>query len=159
MYDARPPVPGGVGRRSGPVHTVEVDGVTHTIARDEGGVVRAPAPAVVVSVAVSPGDEVAVGDPLVVLESMKMETTVTAEFPGRVSSVLVAPERAGRRGRAARSSSSPSSSTRSAAPAAPSSSTSVPADRDRRRRLDALRAYLLGYDLDPATMRRIDARR
>ena len=39
------------------------------IARDEGGVVRSPAPAVIVSVAVAPGDRVAVGDPLVVLEA------------------------------------------------------------------------------------------
>ncbi|MGW4065130.1 ATP-binding protein [Amycolatopsis sp. NPDC004747] len=76
---------------AGPVHTVEVEGITHTIARDEGGVVRAPTPAVVVSVAVAPGDPVAVGDPLVVIESMKMETAVTATFPGRVRSVLVGP--------------------------------------------------------------------
>ena len=41
--------------------------------------------------AVSPGDKVAVGDPLVVLESMKMETAVKASFPGRVRSVAVAP--------------------------------------------------------------------
>ena len=76
---------------AGPVHTVEVEGITHTIARDEGGVVRSPAPAVVVSVAVSAGDRVDVGDPLVVVESMKMETAVAATFPGRVRSVLVTP--------------------------------------------------------------------
>ncbi|MGW5718694.1 ATP-binding protein [Amycolatopsis sp. NPDC003865] len=76
---------------AGPIHTVEVEGITHTIARDEGGVVRCPTPAVVVSVAVAAGDAVAVGDPLVVIESMKMETAVTATFPGRVRSVLVTP--------------------------------------------------------------------
>ncbi|MEU5264385.1 carboxyl transferase domain-containing protein [Amycolatopsis sp. NPDC021455] len=76
---------------AGPIHTVEVEGITHTIARDEGGVVRSPTPAVVVSVAVAAGDTVAAGDPLVVIESMKMETAVTATFPGRVRSVLVGP--------------------------------------------------------------------
>lgn len=33
----------------GPVHLVEVDGVTHRVSRDEGGVVRSPAPALVVA--------------------------------------------------------------------------------------------------------------
>ena len=75
----------------GPVHTLEVDGVTHMVMRDEGGVVRAQAPAVVVSIAVAPGDEVATGAPLVVLESMKMEMAVAATFPGRVRRVLVSP--------------------------------------------------------------------
>jgi acetyl/propionyl-CoA carboxylase alpha subunit len=42
----------------GPRHLVEVDGVSHTVTRDEGGVVRAPAPAVVVSVPVQVGDVV-----------------------------------------------------------------------------------------------------
>ena len=66
----------------GPVHTVEVDGVSHTFARDEGGVVRSPAPAVIVSLPVSVGDEVAAGDPLIVLESMKMESVVEGRVPG-----------------------------------------------------------------------------
>ncbi len=33
----------------GPVHLVEVDGITHRVTRDEGGVVRSPAPALVVA--------------------------------------------------------------------------------------------------------------
>ena len=68
---------------------VEVDGVPHRITRDEQGVVRAPAPAVVVSLAVEEGDEVAVGDRLAVLEAMKMETEVRAEFAGRVKVIEV----------------------------------------------------------------------
>ena len=36
------------------------------------------------------GDEVAAGAPVVVLESMKMETTVAAPFDGVVAEVLVA---------------------------------------------------------------------
>ena len=73
---------------SGPDHLVEVEGVPHRISRDGDGLVPAPAPAVVVSVAVRPGDLVAAGDKLAVLEAMKMETTVTAPFGGRVKSVL-----------------------------------------------------------------------
>ena len=33
----------------GPIHLVEVDGVAHRVSRDEGGVVRSPAPALVVA--------------------------------------------------------------------------------------------------------------
>src|SRR4051812_291955 len=69
---------------------VEVDGETHRVSRDVGGVVRAPAPAVVVAVRVAPGDEVEAGQPIAVLESMKMETAVRAPFAGRVREVLAA---------------------------------------------------------------------
>ncbi len=64
----------------GPIHLVEVDGVTHRISRDEGGVVRSPAPALVVATPVAAGDEVEAGAPLLVLESMKMETVLRAPF-------------------------------------------------------------------------------
>ena len=70
-------------------HLVEVDGVSHRITRDEAGVVRAPAPAVVVGVRVSVGQEVEAGETIVVLESMKMETPVRAPHTGRVREVLV----------------------------------------------------------------------
>ena len=70
-------------------HLIEVDGVAHTVARDDGGVVRAPAPAVVVSLAVEPGQKVETGDPVVVVEAMKMETAVVAPFDGTVTSILV----------------------------------------------------------------------
>jgi acetyl-CoA carboxylase carboxyltransferase component/biotin carboxyl carrier protein len=66
---------------------VEVDGATHRVGRDVGGVVRAPAPAVVVAVRAAPGDDVEAGQPVVVLESMKMETAVRAPFAGRVREV------------------------------------------------------------------------
>ncbi len=70
---------------------IEVNGVSHQVDRDDGGVVRAPAPAVVVSIAVKPGDTVAVGDRLAVLEAMKMETQVVAPFSGRVRQVMTMP--------------------------------------------------------------------
>ena len=67
---------------------VEVDGIPHRIARDDGGTVRAPAPCVVVAVPVQAGDIVAAGDALIVLEAMKMETVVRAEVDGRVREVV-----------------------------------------------------------------------
>ncbi len=73
----------------GPVHLVEVDGVTHRVSRDEGGVLRAPAPALVVATPVVPGDEVAAGQPVIVLESMKMETALVAPFAARIKEVPV----------------------------------------------------------------------
>jgi len=72
-------------------YRIEVDGVSHRIDRDDGGVVHAPAPAVVVSVLVKPGDTVAVGDRLAVLEAMKMETQVVAPFSGKVRHVMIIP--------------------------------------------------------------------
>ncbi|TAM52995.1 MAG: biotin/lipoyl-binding protein [Acidobacteria bacterium] len=52
---------------------------------------RAPIPGRVVSVAVAEGEEVTAGQPLVILEAMKMENQICAEGPGRVERVLVAP--------------------------------------------------------------------
>jgi len=89
---------GNLGRRfriisapQGQSYRIEVDGVSHRIDRDDGGVVQADAPAVVVSIAVKPGDTVAVGDPLVVLEAMKMELQVVAPFSGRIRQVMTIP--------------------------------------------------------------------
>ncbi|MEO7446745.1 MAG: biotin/lipoyl-containing protein, partial [Humibacillus sp.] len=73
----------------GPVHLVEVDGVTHRVSRDEGGVVRSPAPALVVATPAAVGTEVASGAPVLVLESMKMETVLPAPFAARVRELLV----------------------------------------------------------------------
>jgi biotin carboxyl carrier protein len=53
--------------------------------------VRAPIPGRVVSVAVAEGDEVRPGQPLLVLEAMKMENQLCAEGSGKVERVLVAP--------------------------------------------------------------------
>jgi acetyl/propionyl-CoA carboxylase alpha subunit/acetyl-CoA carboxylase carboxyltransferase component len=72
-------------------YRIEVDGVSHRVDRDDGGVVHAPAPAVVVSIAVKPGDTVAVGDRLAVLEAMKMEMQVVAPFAGKVRQVMTIP--------------------------------------------------------------------
>jgi pyruvate carboxylase len=52
--------------------------------------VASPLPGLVVGVGVSPGDAVRKGQKLFSIESMKMETTVYAERPGRVADVLAA---------------------------------------------------------------------
>jgi acetyl/propionyl-CoA carboxylase alpha subunit/acetyl-CoA carboxylase carboxyltransferase component len=73
----------------GPVHVVEVDGVTHRVSRDEGGMLRAPTPALVVATLVTAGAEVRAGSPMLVLESMKMESVLRAPFDARVRELLV----------------------------------------------------------------------
>ena len=72
-------------------YRIEVDGVPHRIDRDDGGIVHAPAPAVVVSIAVQPGDTVSAGDRLAVLEAMKMEMQVVAPFSGKIRQVMTIP--------------------------------------------------------------------
>ena len=71
-------------------HRVEVDSVSHRVNRDEGGVLRSPAPAVVVAVRAGVGSVVTAGDPVLVLESMKMETQLRAPYSGRVREVMAA---------------------------------------------------------------------
>lgn len=57
-------------------------------ARARSGAVVAPMPGKIVAVLVAPGDTVEAGQPLVVLEAMKMETTLAAEVGGKVGAVL-----------------------------------------------------------------------
>ena len=91
-YESRLSVHGQVHRvvvAAGPSdHLVEVDGVAHRVGRDSGGVVRAPAPAVIVALPVRAGDQVEAGQTIAVLEAMKMETPIAAPFSGRVREVL-----------------------------------------------------------------------
>ncbi|MEV2268226.1 ATP-binding protein [Nonomuraea africana] len=53
------------------------------------GVVRSPMPGTVLLVKVAPGDQVNEGQPLVIVEAMKMEHTVTAPLAGVVSELPV----------------------------------------------------------------------
>ncbi|MBA8792464.1 acetyl/propionyl-CoA carboxylase alpha subunit/acetyl-CoA carboxylase carboxyltransferase component [Friedmanniella endophytica] len=73
----------------GTTRLVEVNGVAHRISRDEGGVMRAPTPALVVGTPVAVGTEVEAGQPVLVLESMKMETVLAAPVSGRLVELLV----------------------------------------------------------------------
>lgn len=68
---------------------LEIDGGSSRVFLDRGGVVRSPSPAVVASVAVSVGDKIEVGDPLVVLEAMKLELQVNASQAGTVRELSI----------------------------------------------------------------------
>jgi acetyl/propionyl-CoA carboxylase alpha subunit/acetyl-CoA carboxylase carboxyltransferase component len=72
----------------GPDYLVEVDGAVHRISGGDAGLVRVPAPAMVVAITVTAGDEVAEGDVVAVVESMKLETTLRAPASGRVAEVF-----------------------------------------------------------------------
>jgi 3-methylcrotonyl-CoA carboxylase alpha subunit len=52
-------------------------------------VITPPMPSVVVRIMVAEGDSVRKGDSVIVLTAMKMETTLTAPFPGRVTGINV----------------------------------------------------------------------
>jgi 3-methylcrotonyl-CoA carboxylase alpha subunit len=56
-----------------------------------GGIIRAPMPGKLQSLAVKAGDTVARGDKLAVLEAMKMEHSMTAGLDGVVKEINVAP--------------------------------------------------------------------
>jgi len=87
--------------RAGDRLLVSLDGRTHTFAlgdsprRDSGpaglGVTVAPMPGKVLQVLVAVGDVVEPGQALVVLEAMKMETTLRAEIAGTVAVVGASP--------------------------------------------------------------------
>ncbi|HSF43079.1 MAG TPA: biotin/lipoyl-containing protein, partial [Thermoanaerobaculia bacterium] len=138
---------------------VEVDGVPHRICRETGEVVRSPAPAVVVSLAVQEGDEVAAGAPLAVLEAMKMETTLFAHAAGRVQKILA-------RKNAQVGTGGPLLVIEPAAAPARSAEARgervifdalAPPDDGRKAGVDLaeVRRLMLGYDVDPGTVRKI----
>ncbi|MET8871876.1 biotin carboxylase N-terminal domain-containing protein [Nocardia sp. NPDC004604] len=140
-----------VSATHGAVHLVEIDGVAHRVSRDEGGVLRAPAPALVVATPVEVGGEVQSGAPVLVLESMKLETVLPAPCAGRLRELLVAVgsqvaagellARVEPAGGATRVTPSRSVDLMIPSPAQPPSA----ADRARRARAD-MRAELLGFD-------------
>jgi len=69
---------------------VQVDDVAHLVSREPAGIVAAPMPAVVAAIQVEVGQQVAPGDPLVRIESMKVQVEVTAPAAGTVREILVA---------------------------------------------------------------------
>ncbi len=139
----------------GIVHSVEVDGVTHRVTRDEGGVVRSPAPALVVATPVAVGDEVEAGARVLVLESMKMETVIAAPARSRVRELHVTTGRQVETGAPLLrleplgdgdgvAASDPALDVQ-----LPVAGTPEPHDR-RTRSLRDLQGLLLGFDLPPA---------
>jgi acetyl/propionyl-CoA carboxylase alpha subunit/acetyl-CoA carboxylase carboxyltransferase component len=146
----------------GPIHLVEVDGITHRVSHDEGGVLRSPAPALVVATPLDVGAEVEAGAPVLVLESMKMETVLRAPFKAKLRERLV----------------SVGSQVETGAPLLrlepigdetaveavhteavdlelPPEPTHLSAEARVARGIADLRSLLLGYDLDPSDERRM----
>ncbi|MDM0123392.1 acetyl/propionyl/methylcrotonyl-CoA carboxylase subunit alpha [Variovorax arabinosiphilus] len=90
-----------VYERQGAAHVFAAAGATRITAIDrlahagdsqaEGGRLTAPMPGKVVSFAVKAGDKVAKGQPLAVMEAMKMEHTIAAPADGTVEELLYAP--------------------------------------------------------------------
>lgn len=64
--------------------------VAASTADKDASAVYAPIPGVIVSVAVQPGDTVAAGGELCVLEAMKMKNTIRAPRAGQIAAVRVA---------------------------------------------------------------------
>jgi acetyl/propionyl-CoA carboxylase alpha subunit/acetyl-CoA carboxylase carboxyltransferase component len=133
-------------------HLVEVDGITHRVATDVGGVVRASAPAVVVALRASVGQEVEAGQTLLVLESMKMETAVRAPFAGRIRELRVAANAQVDAGAPlltvdqAGGDVEEASGERIALPASPGATADDPRDRALSL-LAALQSLITGYDI------------
>ena len=76
----------------GATQIVEIDLLAHAgEAAAEGGRLTAPMPGKVVSFAVQAGDAVTKGQPLAVMEAMKMEHTIAAPMDGVVQELLYAP--------------------------------------------------------------------
>jgi len=63
----------------------------HAGAAASGETVKAPMPGLVVAVRVQPGDVVAAGQPIAVIEAMKMQNELVAKHGGRVTEVCVKP--------------------------------------------------------------------
>ncbi len=144
---------------------IETDGGAHRVEREDGMVVRAGWPALVVAVHVQPGMAVAAGDPIAVLESMKMETTVSAPMAGVVVSVAVGVNTQVEAG-------APLLRLRAGSAAPPAAPSAAGVGRGRRpvgaagaaptsrvklceRVYGPLGNYLLGYDLPAAGLRKL----
>ncbi|MET7704951.1 carboxyl transferase domain-containing protein [Micromonospora sp. NPDC005413] len=148
----------------GPTHLVEVDGVTHRVSRDEGGVLRSPMPALVVATPLEVGAEVEAGAPVLVLEAMKMETVLRAPFRARLKECAVSVGSQVEAGaplmrlepladEADETADDPTVETVELD--LPTSAEDIPAYERSRRGQEDLRALLLGFDVDPHDDRRV----
>ncbi|WP_328417989.1 ATP-grasp domain-containing protein [Micromonospora sp. NBC_00389] len=148
----------------GPTHLVEVDGVTHRVSRDEGGVVRSPMPALVVATPLEVGAEVEAGAPVLVLEAMKMETVLRAPFKARLKECAVSVGSQVEAGapllrlepladEAAETVDDPAAA--SVELDLPAATEEIPAYQRSRRGQEDLRGLLLGFDVDPHDDRRV----
>jgi acetyl/propionyl-CoA carboxylase alpha subunit/acetyl-CoA carboxylase carboxyltransferase component len=146
----------------GPVHLVEVDGVAHRVSRDEGGVVRSPTPALVVATPLEVGAEVEAGAPVLVLESMKMETVLRAPFRARLKECSVSVGSQVETGAPLlrlEPLGGDDAEEAGASPAVeldlPATAEEAPARERAQRGREDLRSLLLGFDVDPHDERRV----
>ncbi|WP_433567271.1 carboxyl transferase domain-containing protein [Nocardia sp. CA-151230] len=147
----------------GPVTLVDVEGVTHRISRDEGGVVRSPAPALVVATPLAVGDEVEAGAPVLVLESMKMETVLRAPFRARLKESAVSVGTQVETGApllrleplAADDEAEDTAAAGAVELDLPGASAPVLPHEGLTRSLQDLRSLLLGFDVDPHDEQRV----
>lgn len=85
-----PAYPIGSAVLAGSVASAPPAPVATDAAVDEAKVCRSPVSGIVVRLIAQPGQHLQVGDPLMVLEAMKMETNITAPIAGRVAALSVA---------------------------------------------------------------------
>ena len=145
----------------GPDYLVEIDGAVHRISGGDAGLVRAPAPAMVVAIPVAAGDGVAEGDIVAVVESMKLETALRAPVAGRVAEVFADVNTQVESGAkllliepAADEAAEPESGVRADLGALAGSAAEDPDPvQAAADALVALRSLVLGYDLDEAEAR------
>jgi len=136
-------------------HLVEVEGVSHRVTGDQSGLIRAPAPAVVVAVYVTAGEDVEAGATIAVLESMKLQTAVRAPRAGRVREVMTRVNSQVDAGAPLLRLDRPIGPTPSsdvpavsfAAPMSGHGANVVDAPTRAREHLEALRAMITGYDV------------
>ncbi|MFP5321984.1 MAG: carboxyl transferase domain-containing protein [Acidimicrobiia bacterium] len=138
---------------------VEVDGVVHRFSRDDGGLLRAPAVSLVVTVDVAPGDQVRAGQRVAVLEAMKMETALLSPADGVVEEVLVAPNTQVDVGAPLLRIGATSSEDGGATTAAVSLRQLGRPAEDAGGRLDVVRSLLLGFDAADVDQRIVAALR
>lgn len=163
-----------VASEQGAAIRLEIDGLAHTVVREDGMAVRTPRPALVSDLHVQVGDVVRAGQPLATLESMKMLSTVTSPYDGVVTAVAVLPNTQIERGATllrvrsdmtstGNESTGGGESTAGNAPHAPAEALDLgsltASTRASGEGLAAayrrLRDYLLGYDLSPAALKRV----
>ncbi len=146
----------------GPIHLVEVDGVAHRVSRDEGGVIRSPTSALVVATPLEVGAEVEAGAPVLVLESMKMETVLRAPFNARLKECVVSVGGQVETGAPllrleplADTEAEDTSAAASVELDLPDATEEVPTWERLARGQEDLRSLLLGFDVDPHDERRV----
>ena len=74
-----------------PAESAETEGseVANKAAVNKNNAIKAPLPGVITEINVAVGDEVQVGDTVVVLEAMKMANALQAEKAGKVTAICV----------------------------------------------------------------------